>query len=393
MTLITYKIEIKPTKEQAYLIDRHIGVSRWAYNFFLEMNHQRYQDGYWYMGAYEFAKWFNNEYLLTNPDDLWIKDYYAKSTKQAFIDADTAMKRFFKDQSGYPKWRSYKRHQGSYYFVKNSSKQTIVSERHRIKLPKLGWVRFKEYGYLPTDFEHYVVKSGRIKEQAGRYYLTCLVEQPEQLHELLLGDPIGIDLGVKEFAVIDDGTIYRNRNKDRQVKQIRKRLRRTQRKLSRQYIAYKARKMKEGRSATDLNLAKTERKVQRLYQRLHNIQADYQNQIVANLVRTKPNWVSIEDLNVKGMIKNRHLAKIVNQQGFYNFRTKLINKCQQLGIAVHLVNRFEPTSKICHQCGYKKVDLSLSERIYRCPNCGNVTDRDINAALNIRDTDNFVLAY
>ncbi|WP_422730477.1 zinc ribbon domain-containing protein [Lentilactobacillus rapi] len=93
------------------------------------------------------------------------------------------------------------------------------------------------------------------------------------------------------------------------------------------------------------------------------------------------------------MIKNRHLAKIVNQQGFYNFRTKLINKCQQLGIAVHLVNRFEPTSKICHQCGYKKVDLSLSERIYRCPNCGNVTDRDINAALNIRDTDNFVLAY
>nr|WP_243673968.1 RNA-guided endonuclease TnpB family protein [Lentilactobacillus kisonensis] len=223
-----------------------------------------------------------------------------------------------------------------------------------MKLPKLGWVRFKEYGYLPTDTKYYVIKSGRIKEQAGRYYLTCLVEQPEQLHERLLGDPIGVDLGVKEFAIIDDGTIYRNRNKDRQVKRIRKRLRRTQRKLSRQYIAYKARKTKEGRSATDLNLAKTERKVQRLYQRLHNIQADYQNKIVANLVRTKPNWVSIEDLNVKGMIKNCHLAKAVNQQGFYRFRTKLINKCQQLGIPVHLVNRFEPTSKICHQCEDKK---------------------------------------
>ncbi|WP_243673946.1 helix-turn-helix domain-containing protein [Lentilactobacillus kisonensis] len=95
MTLITYKIEIKPTNEQAYLIDRHIGGSRWAYNLFLEMNQKRYQDGYWYMGAYEFAKWFNNEYLPANPDDLWIKDDYAKSTKQAFIDADTAMKRFF----------------------------------------------------------------------------------------------------------------------------------------------------------------------------------------------------------------------------------------------------------------------------------------------------------
>ena len=277
--------------------------------------------------------------------------------------------------------------------MKNGAKQVIACERHRIKLPKLGWVRFKEYGYLPTDTKYYVIKSGRIKEQAGRYYLTCLFEQPEQLHELLLGVPIGVDLGLKNFAVSDNGIIYSNRNKDYQVKRIRKQLRRTQRKLSRQYVAYKARKMKEGESATDLNLSKTERKVQRLYQRLHNIQADYQNQIVANLVRTKLNWVSIEDLNVKGMIKNRHLAKAVNQQGFYTFRTKLVNKCQQLGIPVHLVNRFEPTSKICHQCGYKKVDLSLGERIYKCPNCGNVVDRDINAALNIRDTDNFVLAY
>lgn len=130
-----------------------------------------------------------------------------------------------------------------------------------------------------------------------------------------------------------------------------------------------------------------------MYQRLHNIQNDYQNKIVSTVVRTKPQWVSIEDLNVKGMMKNRHLAKAVSQEGFYNFRTKLVAKCQQLGIPVHLVNRFEPTSKLCHNCGYKKVDLSLADRIYRCPNCHYIEDRDINASLNIRDTENYQLAY
>lgn len=184
-----------------------------------------------------------------------------------------------------------------------------------------------------------------------------------------------------------------NRNKSSRVKRLRKQLRRLQRKQSRQYLAFKARKQKEGNSATDLNLAKTRLRMQRLYQRLQNIQADYQNKIIAAVVTTKPQWVALEDLNVKGMMKNRHLAKATSYQGFYNFRVKLVAKCQQLGIPVHLTNRFEPTSKLCHECGAKKVDLKLSDRIYRCPVCDYVEDRDINAALNIRDTENFELAY
>lgn len=391
--LRTYKVEISPTSYQSWLIDKHIGGSRWAYNLFLDINKQRYEDGYHYMGAYEFSKWFNHEYLRDNPNDLWIKELYAKSVRQAFIDADISIKRFFEHKSRYPHFRSWKRGQGFYYFVKNSKKQTIHVERHRIKLPKLGWVRLKEYGYIPTDSKHFVVKQGRVKYHAGRYYLTCLVDQADPVKLKLIGDPIGIDLGIKEFAILSSKTIYPNKNKDYKVRRCRKRLKRLQRKFSRQFIAFKCRKQKEGKSATDLNLAKTQLRMQKLYQRLQNIQKDYQNKIVANVVRTKPHWVSIEDLNVKGMMRNRHLAKAIAYQGFYSFRIKLISKCQQLGIPVHLVNRFEPTSKLCHNCGYRKVDLTLADRIFRCPKCHYTEDRDINASLNIRDTKNYELAY
>ncbi|MFC6253084.1 RNA-guided endonuclease InsQ/TnpB family protein [Secundilactobacillus hailunensis] len=219
------------------------------------------------------------------------------------------------------------------------------------------------------------------------------MEQADPIKPPLDGSPIGIDVGLKNFAILSNGFIYGNQNKSSRLQRIRKRFRRLQRKLSRQYRALKARKLKEGRSATDLNLAKTQLKVQRLYQRLTNIQIDYQNKIVATVVRTKPQWVALEDLNVSGMMKNRHLAKAIAQQGFYNLKVKLIAKCRQLGIPVHLTGRFEPTSKLCHNCGAKKVSLKLSERTYRCPNCHYTNDHDVNAVLNIRDTANFVLAY
>lgn len=391
--LTSYKVEINPTSQQAWLIDRHISASRWAYNLFLDINKQRYEDGYHYMSAYEFSKWFNHDYLDFNPDDNWIKQLYAKSTTQAFIDADNAMKRFFKKQSRYPHFRSFKRGQGSFCFVKNSKKQIIKVERHRIKLPKIGWIHLKEKGYIPTDAEHFVIKQGRVKKHAGRYYLTCLVEQADIKCTKLNGEPIGIDLGIKEFAILSDGTIFSNKNKSSRVRGMRKRLRRLQRKWSRQYLAFKARKQKEGNSATDLNLAKTKLKMQRLYQRLQNVQTDYQKKIISQVVRTKPQWVALEDLNISGMVKNKHLAKAIMQQGFYAFREKLINKCQQLGIPVHLANQFEPTSKRCHNCGARKVNLSLADRIYHCDVCGYTEDRDINASLNIRDTENFEFAY
>lgn len=390
--LITYKTEIEPTDTQAWMIDRHIGASRWAYNLFLDINQQRYETGYHYMNAYEFSKWFNSVYLDVNPDDKWIKEIYAKSTKQAFIDADTAMKRFFKHISKHPRFKSYKRSQGSYYFVKNSKNEIIQVERHRIKLPKLGWVRLKEFGYIPTDSEHFTIKQGRIRKHAGKYYITSVVEQADLIFSTCENAPIGIDLGLKNFAILSSGTAFKNLNKSQRVRKLRKSLRRQQRKLSRQYLAFKQRKKLE-RNTTDFNLAKTQLKVRKLYHKLASIQDDYQKKVVSDVVRTKPQYVAIEDLNVKGMMKNRALSKAVMQQGFYAFRTKLINKCQQLGIPVHLTNRFEPTSKLCHNCGYKLVDLKLKDRMYKCPECGYVKDRDVNASLNIRDTEHFELVY
>lgn len=234
--LTTYKVELKPTEQQAWMIDQHIGGSRWAYNLFLDINKQRYECGYYYLSAYAFSKWFNHEFLPNNENDSWIKTLYAKSTKQAFIDADIAMKRFFKKQSRYPHFRSYKRGQGSYYFIKNDAKHIIQCERHRIKLPKLGWVRLKEKGYIPTDSEHFVIKQGRIKKHAGRYYVTCVVEQADLAPYTCDGEALGIDLGLKEFAILSNGTVYGNKNKSSRVHRLHKHLRRLQRKYSRQYI-------------------------------------------------------------------------------------------------------------------------------------------------------------
>lgn len=174
--LNTYKVEIKPTAKQTWLIDSHISGCCLAYNLFLDINKQRYEQDYYYLDAYAFNEWFNHEYLEANPDDMWIKNLYDKSVKQAFIDADVVMKRFFNKQSVFPHWRSFKYGQGSYYFVKNSKTSIISCQHHRIELPKLGWVCLKEVGCISTNADCFVIKQGWIKFQAGRYYLTCLVE-------------------------------------------------------------------------------------------------------------------------------------------------------------------------------------------------------------------------
>lgn len=392
--LRSYKTEIKPTEEQTFIIRKTMGVGRYVYNLFLDINKQRYETDYWYMNAYTFSKWLNNQYLADNPKEMWIKSVHAKSVKQSIINADQAMKNFFNKKASYPRFKSRKHSFGSFYFFKNGVNRFIACERHKIKVPTLGWVRIKEKGYIPTDKVKFIIKSGTITERANRYYLSVLVEQKDTEKQINNGKPIGIDLGIKEFAVTSNRDIKSNINKSLIVKKLRNRLKRQQRKLSRKHEALKIRKTKtkRGESATEFNLDKQKLRVQKLHQRLANITKDQHNKFVHELVKTKPNYIAIEDLNVKGMMKNRHLSRAVAQQGFYDFRVRLTDKCKEVGIPLHIVNRFEPTSRICHKCGHKKVDLHLSDRIYECQCCGYVTDRDYNAALNIRDTQNFKLA-
>ena len=195
---------------------------------------------------------------------------------------------------------------------------------------------------------------------------------------------LGIDLGVKEFAVISDGVVKKNINKTAKLRKLEKQLKREQRCLSRKYEDLKKRNDKMKGEATRQNIQKQVLKVQKLHHRIDNIRTDYINKCVNEIVKTKPSYITIEDLNVKGMMKNKHLSKAVASQKFYEFRTKLGAKCKKLGIELRIVDRWYPSSKLCHECGRIKKNLKLSDREYICE-CGYHADRDYNASLNLRD--------
>ena len=199
-------------------------------------------------------------------------------------------------------------------------------------------------------------------------------------------DGIGIDLGLKDFAILSNGKTYKNINKSAKIKKLEKQLIREQRSLSRKYE-----NLKKGEVTQRANIQKQKFKVQKLHHKIDNIRTDYINKTIAEIVKPKPSYITIEDLNVSGMMKNRHLSKAVASQKFYEFRAKLKAKCNENGIELRVAGRFYPSSKMCHCCGTIRKDLKLSDRIYRC-NCGYVEDRDFNAALNLRDVMTYEVA-
>ena len=267
------------------------------------------------------------------------------------------------------------------YFVRNNPKDCLC-ERHRIKIPSLGWVRIKEKGYIPTTKDGYVIKSGHVSIKADRYYVSVLVEIPDKRTANNSSKGIGIDLGLKDFAIVSNGKTYKNINKSAKLKK----LIREQRSLSRKYE-----NLKKGGSTQKRNIQKQRLKIQKLHQRIDNIRTDYINKTIAEIVKTKPSHITIEDLNVKGMMKNRHLSKAVASEKFYEFREKLMKKCHEEGIELRVVSRWYPSSRKCHSCGCIRKDLKLSDRIFRC-DCGYIEDRDFNAALNLRDATTYEVA-
>ena len=375
--LKSFKTEINPTVEQKIKIRKTIGTCRFIYNFYLAHNKKLHEDGEKFMSSSKFRVWLNNKYLPQHPEYLWIKEVYSKAVTQSVNNGQTAFTRFFNHESAFPNFKKKGKSDVKMYFVKNNP-QDCCCERHRIKIPSLGWVRIKEKGYIPTTKDGYVIKSGSVSIKAGRYYVSALVEVSDNKAVDHFGEGIGIDLGLKDFAIVLNGKTYQNINKSARLKKLERQLIREQRCLSRKYE-----KLKEGES-TQKNIQKQKLKVQRLHHRIDNIRTDYINKTIAEMVKTKPSYITIEDLNVKGMMKNRHLAKAVASQKFYEFRTKLKAKCNENGIELRVVDRWYPSSKICHCCGTIKKDLKLSDRIYRC-DCGYIEDRDFNAALNLRD--------
>lgn len=382
--LKSFKTEINPTAEQKIRINKTIGTCRYIYNFYIDYNKALHDKGEKFMTGKSFSVWLNNEYIPNNPDKAWIKEVSSKAIKKSIEDGCTAFTRFFKHQSAFPNFKKKGKSDAKMYFVKNNPND-CKCERHRLNIPTLGWVRIKEKGYIPTTKDGWKIKSGTVSIKAGRYYVSVLVEVPDIKIAKNSNDGIGIDLGLKDLAIVSNGQTYKNINKSARLRKLEKQLRREQRGLSRKYE-----NLKEGES-TYRNIQKQKIKVQKLYHKINNIRTDYINKTIAEIVKTKPSYVTIEDLNVSGMMKNRHLSKAVASQKFYEFRTRLKAKCHDNGIELRIVDRWYPSSRMCHCCGNIKKDLKLSDRIYRC-DCGYIEDRDFNASLNLRDAVTYKVA-
>ena len=383
--LKSFKTEINPTEEQKIKIRKTIGTCRFIYNFYLAHNKELHENGEKFMSSSQFRVWLNNEYLPNNPECFWIKEAYSKSVTQAVNDGQTAFTRFFNHKSAFPKFKKKGKSDVKMYFVRNNPKDCSC-ERHRIKIPSLGWVRIKEKGYIPTTKDGYVIKSGHVSIKADRYYVSVLIEIPDKTSASNSSEGIGIDLGLKDFAIVSNGKTYKNINKSARLRKLEKKLAREQRRLSRKYE-----NLKKGGSTQKRNIQKQKLKIQKLHQRIDNIRTDYINKIIAEIVKTKPSHITIEDLNVSGMMKNRHLSKAVASQKFYKFKTKLQAKCKEYGIELRIVDRWFPSSRTCHCCKSIKKDLKLSDRLFRC-DCGYIEDRDFNAALNLRDATTYEVA-
>ena len=393
--LKTYEVEIKPTPQQIQRINQSIGICRWLYNQYLWKNkelYERYKNGeidkkQSFMSANDFDKYINNEVKVLE-EYKWINNCGSKARKKAIQNAETAYKRFFKGQSKFPRFKKKNKSNIGLYFPKDNKTDWEI-DRHRIKIPTLKWVKLKEFGYIPINAK---VKSGTITKKADRYYVSVLVEEDNYIERINFNEGIGIDLGLKDFAICSNGEVYKNINKTKEVIRLEKKLKREQRKLSRKYESLKTRNKNKKGEATRQNIQKQIVKVQKLHQRLYNIRNNYINYVISELLKQNPSYITIEDLNVKGMMKNRHLSKAISKQGFYTFRNKLTYKCKWNSIELRIVDRFYPSSKTCHECGSINKGLKLSDREWVCKECGIIHDRDYNASLNLRDCQIYTIA-
>ena len=371
------KIELKLTNKQKIQVNKTIGIERFIYNEYIKYNQEQYELGNKFVSANDFSKYVNNVYLPNNPDKKWIKDVSSKSVKQAMIYGEKAFKNFFKGLSAFPVFKKKGKNELGAYFVKNN-KTDFEFYRHKIKIPTLKFVRVKEYGYIPKNAN---IKSGTITKIADKYFLSLIIEIEDTIKVTNINTKgLGIDLGIKDTAICSNGKVFKNINKTIKIKKLKKKLKREQRKMSRsiEYSKSKKIKLKELK-----NFNKKKLKVQKIFYRLNCIRDDYNSKIVDEITRTKLKYITIEDLKVSNMIKNKHLSKAIQEQNFYSIRTKLINKCKERNIELRLVDTFYPSSKTCSCCGSVKRNLKLNDRIYKCCNCGLEMDRDYNASINL----------
>ncbi len=374
------KVMLIPNNVQQTKMFQYSGAARFAFNWALAKEKDNYEKGGKFIPDSELRKEFTR---LRNSDEyVWLQNISNNVTKQAIKDACIAYKNFFKGVSKYPRFKSKKKSMPKFYqdnikirFSDTHVKFEGFSSSKKTNKQKLNWVRLAEHGRIPKDAKYL---NPRISFDGLNWWISVCVEFPD-CKEKLNDNGIGIDLGIKDLAICSDTNKYKNINKSQTVKKLEKRKRRLQRSISRKYEQNK----EKGKYCKTCNVIKSEKLLLKVNHRLTNIRKNYLHQATSEIVNRKPRFICIEDLNVSGMMKNRHLSKAIQNQGFFEFRKQLEYKCNDNGIQLIVADRFYPSSKLCSCCGNIKKDLKLSDRTYRC-DCGNIIDRDFQASFNLK---------
>lgn len=375
------KVQLLPNNKQQTKLFQYAGAARFAYNWALSQERDNYQSGNKFISEGDLRKAFT--VLRNSTDYIWLQNISNNVTKQAIKDACRAYQKFFNGQANFPKFKSRKHSKVAFFqdpiklkFTTTHVKLEGIAECTRKNRRKLNFVRLAEHNRIPTGVKYY---NPRITFDGLHWWISVGVDAPEKSIQLNSAG-IGIDLGVKDLAVCSDGTIYKNINKSNAIRRLEKRKHRIQCSISRKYI-----KNKEGESYRKTsNIKKSEKLLLKVNRRLTNIRENYLHQVTTEIVNRKPRFVAIEDLNVSGMMKNKHLSKVIQDQGFHRFCCYMEYKCVEHGIPIVTVDRWYPSSKLCSHCGNIKSDLKLSDRTYKCDVCGYIIDRDYQAALNLR---------
>ena len=376
----TIRVMLIPNNRQKTKMFQYANTARFAYNWALGREKENYKNDGKFISNGNLRKEFTQ--LKKTEEYSWLKNISNNVAKQAIKDACDAYMKFFKGYSRFPKFKSRKFSVPSFYqdnvkiqFTDTHVKVEGFAVSKRKNKQKLNWIRLAERGRIPTTCKY---NNPRIKYDGLNWYITVVVEYENPVSSMA-NEGIGIDLGIKELVVCSDGNKYRNINKTQKVKKLEKQKRRLQRSISQSYE-----KNKKGKEYCKTNnVIKKEKLLLKLNHRLTNIRQNHLHQTTSEIIKRKPSFICIEDLNVSGMMKNKHLSKAVQQQGFYEFRRQIEYKSAWNNIPVIIADRFFPSSKLCSCCGHIKKDLKLSDRVYKCK-CGNIIDRDYQAALNLK---------
>ena len=376
------KVRLNPNNKQFTKLFQYAGCARFAYNWAINREQENHKQGNKFLSDMDLRKEFTQ--LKKLEEYKWLNEISNNVTKQAIKDACNAYKKFFKGQSKFPKFKSRKHSTPSFYqdnvkiqFTDTHVKVEAFSMSKKQNKQKLNWIKLCEKGRIPTDCKYL---NPRFTYDGLYWYVSVGVEVYDNTGNIpQSNEGIGIDLGIKDLAVCSDGNTYKNINKTQKIKKLEKKKRRLQRSVSRRYN-----KNKKGENyCKTSNIIKREKELLKTTKRLTNIRHDYIHQTTSEIIKRKPSFICIEDLNVSGMMKNRHLSKAVQEQGLSEFRRQIEYKAKWNNIPVIIADRFFPSSKMCSCCGNIKKDLKLSDRIYKCE-CGNIINRDFQASLNLK---------